>query len=105
MQKEYQAAPRRLLLLDYGGTLVGFHNNPQQAKPDDELLEVLGKLAANPQNQVVVISGRDRTTMEDWLGHLPLDFIAEHGVWLRRAGEEWRLFQEMRSDWKGEFLA
>ena len=100
--RDYQAAPRRLLLLDYDGTLVGFHPNPQRAQPDQELLDLLAALAANPQNRVVIISGRDRATLQRWLGHLPLDFIAEHGVWLRQAGEEWRLFQELRADWKQE---
>lgn len=100
---DYQNAPQRLLLLDYGGTLVGFHNNPEQARPDEELLELLRTLTDNSRNRVVIISGRDRTTLEDWLGHLPLDFIAEHGVWLRQAGQDWRLFQEMRSDWKADF--
>jgi len=100
--RDYQAAPSRLLLLDYDGTLVGFQANPQRAQPDAELLDLLGALAANAQNRVVIISGRDRTTLEKWLGHLPLDFIAEHGVWLRRAGEDWSLFQELRADWKRE---
>ncbi|MBO2011292.1 bifunctional alpha,alpha-trehalose-phosphate synthase (UDP-forming)/trehalose-phosphatase [Hymenobacter negativus] len=101
---DYQAAPRRLLLLDYDGTLMRFSPNPQRAQPDAELLELLAALAADPQNQVVIISGRDRGTLQTWLGHLPLDFIAEHGVWLRRAGAEWRLFQEgLRADWKRDF--
>ncbi|HEX8659841.1 MAG TPA: bifunctional alpha,alpha-trehalose-phosphate synthase (UDP-forming)/trehalose-phosphatase [Hymenobacter sp.] len=99
---DYQGASRRLLLLDYDGTLVGFRTNPQQAAPDPELRELLRALATNPHNRVVIISGRDRTTLEQWLGDLPLDFVAEHGVWLRRAGEEWRLFQELRADWKRE---
>ncbi|GAC1595717.1 MAG: bifunctional alpha,alpha-trehalose-phosphate synthase (UDP-forming)/trehalose-phosphatase [Hymenobacter sp.] len=98
--QDYQAAARRLLLLDYDGTLAPFHPNPQRAQPDQELLLLLAALAANPQNRVVVISGRDRATLEQWLGHLPLDFIAEHGVWLRGQGEEWALFQELRTDWK-----
>ncbi|OGX87097.1 bifunctional alpha,alpha-trehalose-phosphate synthase (UDP-forming)/trehalose-phosphatase [Hymenobacter glacialis] len=99
---DYEAATRRLLLLDYDGTLVGFHNNPQRAQPDQELLELLTMLAANPHNRVVIISGRDRDTLQRWLGHLHLDFIAEHGVWLRQAGLEWHLFQELRADWKQE---
>ncbi|MBD2770507.1 trehalose-phosphatase, partial [Hymenobacter sp. BT664] len=100
--RDYHAAARRLLLLDYDGTLVGFRANPQQAAPDAELRELLRALSDNPQNRVVIISGRDRGTLEKWLGDLPLDFVAEHGVWLRRAGEEWRLFQELRADWKRE---
>ena len=105
--RDYQAAEQRLLLLDYDGTLVGFQTNPQRAEPDAELLELLellGALAANPRNWVVISSGRDRATLQKWLGALPLDFIAEHGLWLRQAGGEWHLFQEeLRNDWKREF--
>ena len=98
----YHAAPQRLLLLDYDGTLAHFHHVPQRAEPDQELLLLLRALTDNPRNRVVVISGRDRATLERWLGHLPLDFIAEHGVWLRPAGEDWQLFQTLRNDWMRE---
>ncbi|SMC00593.1 trehalose 6-phosphate synthase [Hymenobacter roseosalivarius DSM 11622] len=103
LRHDFQKAPQRLLLLDYGGTLVGFHNNPEHAKPDEELLQLLRALTANSHNRVVIISGHDRPTLENWLGHLRLDFIAEHGVWLRRAGEEWHLFRPMESAWKQGF--
>jgi len=99
---DYQAADRRLLLLDYDGTLASFQANPQRAEPDQELRLLLRALSDEPRNRVVVISGRDRATLERWLGHLPLDFIAEHGVWLRPAGEDWQLFQALRNDWMHE---
>jgi trehalose 6-phosphate synthase/phosphatase len=97
---DYQAAKQRLILLDYDGTLVGFHPNPQRAEPGQELRLLLASLAALPNTRVVIISGRDKGTLERWLGDLPLDFIAEHGVWLRTAGEEWELFHPMNNDWK-----
>ncbi len=98
----YRAAPQRLLLLDYDGTLAPFHPNPQRAEPDQELRLLLRALTEDPRNRVVVISGRDRATLARWLGDLPLDFIAEHGVWLRPAGEEWQLFQTLKNDWMRE---
>ena len=98
--RDYQQATSRLLLLDYDGTLAPFHPNPQRAQPDQDLRLLLRALTENPHNRVVIISGRDRKTLEAWLGHLALDFIAEHGVWLRSAGDEWSLFQELRADWK-----
>ncbi|MET4105447.1 bifunctional alpha,alpha-trehalose-phosphate synthase (UDP-forming)/trehalose-phosphatase [Hymenobacter sp. UYP22] len=98
---DYRAAGQRLLLLDYDGTLVRFHGSPQDAYPREDLLQLLSNLTSDVRNQVVIISGRDRATLDRWLGHLPLHFVAEHGVWLRRAGEEWRPFQEgLRADWK-----
>ncbi|GAB3637590.1 bifunctional alpha,alpha-trehalose-phosphate synthase (UDP-forming)/trehalose-phosphatase [Hymenobacter arcticus] len=96
---DYHAAKQRLILLDYDGTLVGFHPNPQRAEPDQELRLLLRALSEVPNTRVVVISGRDRATLAKWLGHLPIDFIAEHGVWLRPAGQEWELFQALRNDW------
>ncbi len=99
---DYHAADERLLLLDYDGTLMPFHNNPQQAEPDQELRLLLHALTDLPRTRVVIISGHDRHTLEKWLGHLPVDFIAEHGVWLRPAGGEWELYQALRNDWLRE---
>ncbi|QIX60096.1 bifunctional alpha,alpha-trehalose-phosphate synthase (UDP-forming)/trehalose-phosphatase [Hymenobacter sp. BT18] len=99
LRAHYQDAQQRLLLLDYDGTLAPFNTNPQRAQPDQELRLLLQALADIPQNRVVIISGRDRHTLEAWLGHLPIDFIAEHGVWLRPAGEEWQLFQTLNNEW------
>lgn len=99
---DFKAASQRLILLDYDGTLVGFHANPQRAEPDQELRLLLRALTEVPNTRVVLISGRDRGTLDKWLGQLPVDFITEHGVWLRAAGEEWELFQAMQNDWMRE---
>ena len=98
----YHAADERLLFLDYDGTLMPFHDNPQRVEPGQELRLLLRALTDLPRTRVVIISGRDRHTLEKWLGHLPVDFIAEHGVWLRPAGGEWELFQQLRNDWMRE---
>ncbi|SNR59282.1 bifunctional alpha,alpha-trehalose-phosphate synthase (UDP-forming)/trehalose-phosphatase [Hymenobacter mucosus] len=100
LREEFEAAESRLLLLDYDGTLAPFNPLPQRAQPDAELLLLLQSLTANPRNRVVIISGRDRGTLQKWLGHLPVDFIAEHGVWLRAAGDDWSLFQALNNNWK-----
>jgi len=92
----------RLLLLDYDGTLMPFFANPQQARPDQELRLLLRALTELPRTQVVIISGRDRSTLQEWLGHLPLGFVAEHGVWLRGTDGDWELMQPLRADWKRE---
>ena len=83
----YRGAERRLLLLDYDGTLVEFAPTPQGARPDDRLLEMLRRLAANARNTVVIISGRDAATLEEWLGATGVDLVAEHGARRRLAGE------------------
>jgi trehalose 6-phosphate synthase/phosphatase len=99
---DYHTAEERLLLLDYDGTLMAFQADPKRVEPDQELRLLLRALTDLPHTRVVIISGRDRHTLEKWLGHLPVDFIAEHGVWLRPAGGEWELFQQLRNDWMRE---
>ena len=99
---DYQKSSRRLLLLDYDGTLVPFAGKPERAAPDQQLLEQLAKLANDPANQMVIVSGRDKATLDKWLGHLPVAMIAEHGVWLRNAGEEWETLEPVDNDWKAE---
>jgi trehalose 6-phosphate synthase/phosphatase len=100
MIQQYRASQRRCLLLDYDGTLVPFSSEPKLAVPDPDLLEALATLGSDPANQITIISGRPRRTLEDWFGQLPLSLIAEHGVWLRRRGADWRILKAMTAEWK-----
>ena len=57
-------AQKRLLLLDYDGTLV-----PQSvisSRPTEEALAVLRGLCADARNAVYVISGRRKTELAEW---------------------------------------
>ncbi len=100
LQDAYAAGKKRLLLLDYDGTLVGFTGRPAKAGPDDTILEILKCLAADDRNSVAIVSGRDRNTLERWLGDLDIHLIAEHGGWIRERGCPWRSFQPVHEEWK-----
>lgn len=98
----YKKSKNRLLLLDYDGTLQYFHENPQSASPNQELLDIMTKLTADKENRVVVISGRDKDTLQKWLGDFDLEFVAEHGVWHKDKGADWSQISNLRSDWMPE---
>ena len=101
LQNAYKKSHKRVLFFDYDGTLVGFKPTPEQAKPDRELKELLGRLTADPCNRVVVVSGRDRSVLEAWLGDIPgLYLIASHGLWLRSPEEEWLMTLVLDNKWK-----
>lgn len=96
--EDYRSKGKRLLLLDYDGTLVGFKDNPQDAKPDEELYNLLDCLNAQPNTEVVLISGRDRETFERWFGNTSYTLITDHGVWLRR-NHKWQALERIKTDW------
>ncbi|MEQ6121365.1 bifunctional alpha,alpha-trehalose-phosphate synthase (UDP-forming)/trehalose-phosphatase [Reichenbachiella sp. MALMAid0571] len=100
LEEAYRNAESRIIFLDYDGTLTPFHGDPQQASPDDELKNIILKLSENPKNQVVIISGRDKETLERWFGQYSLDLIAEHGVWLRLHGKKWKTLAMLKDNWK-----
>lgn len=89
----YAQASRRLLMLDYDGTLSPITRNPAKAAPTPQLLEMLAELAADPKNRVIICSGRDQKTLENWLGSLPVDMTAEHGAFYREKGTWHQTFE------------
>lgn len=99
---KYKSSKKRLLLLDYDGTLRPFTTLPSAAKPDKELLEIMDKLVSDERNHIVVISGRDRHALTNWLGHLDIEFVAEHGVWLREKQQDWHMIDDLVTSWKEE---
>jgi trehalose 6-phosphate synthase/phosphatase len=100
MVSEYHQSSKRLFLLDYDGTLVGFADRPEKAGPDKELVTLLQALAADSRNEIVIISGRDKGTLARWLGNLSASLIAEHGAWIKDRAADWRVIEPLRNDWK-----
>lgn len=100
----YKNAKKRLIFLDYDGTLVGFHSDPLECKPNKELVTILKKLTSDEKNRVVVISGRGRDTLQTWLKGFNLEIVAEHGVWIKENGKDWRTLINLGHEWKAEIL-
>lgn len=97
---EYSSSSKRILLLDYDGTLVGFQKNPKHVYPDEALLNILDKLSENEKNELVLISGRDKDTFDEWFGTKPYTLIAEHGLWKRNTDKSWDLQAKVENSWK-----
>ncbi len=98
---DYQNASKRLLLLDYDGSLVPFSQDYKTARPPRNVLDLLAKLQADPKNEVVVVSGRTPEDLETWLGHLPISLVAEHGASIRRVGyNTWKTTSSRETKWK-----
>lgn len=101
MLRDYNKAEKRLLIFDYDGTLRQFVNRPEDAAPSKRLLLNLKRLSSIPENEVVIISGRDRQTLQGWLGNLPIALAAEHGAYFRRkGGKNWHKTYTSDMDWK-----
>ena len=99
--QHYQSAKKRLIILDYDGTLMNFHPDPQAVVPDPFILQILQELQQKPENTLIVSSGRDRKTLEKWLGHLHIDMAAEHGVWTKK-DSVWQSNPNLGAAWKPE---
>ncbi|SEW46622.1 trehalose 6-phosphate synthase /trehalose 6-phosphatase [Chitinophaga sp. YR573] len=98
--RDYKAVAKRAIFLDYDGTLVGFNVDIDAASPDKDLYQLLKDLSDDPANQVVMISGRKHETLGQWVGHMNLDLIAEHGAWHKKQGEEWQKLPGLTDQWK-----
>jgi trehalose 6-phosphate synthase/phosphatase len=103
----HRAAGRRLLMLDYDGTLVPFAGRPQDALPPPDLLALLSRLASQTNQQVALVSGRPRSSLEAWFGGIDgLWLAAEHGAVVRSpASRVWEpLRPHMPVEWKSRVL-
>ncbi len=100
----YKAANNRLIVLDYDGTLMGFKADPQAVVPDDQLISLLKGLRDAEGNKLVVSSGRDKDTLNKWLGTLGFDMAAEHGVWMKTQ-DSWKEAPGLTDSWKPQIRA
>jgi trehalose 6-phosphate synthase/phosphatase len=103
---QYHLAHKRLLMFDYDGTLTPIVSRPEDAKPTPQLKALLCHLAEDPQNDVLVVSGRSRADLQAWLGDIPIALAAEHGAMFRRKdGDHWHHTTHLEKTWRDEIGA
>lgn len=96
--RDFNEKKKRLVLLDYDGTLVKFKDNPEDASPDDELYGLLDQIEQKENTTVALISGRDKPTFQKWFGNKNYSLVTDHGVWLYQNGK-WEALERLRTDW------
>ena len=104
-KKAFFAADKRILFMDYDGTLVSFAKRPELAVPTPELLDIMKKLSKDDKTDVIIISGRDRFSLTSWFEGMEIDFAAEHGVWIREDNAEWQMLKNIDNSWKPSILS
>ena len=105
--KRYHTSKKRLFMFDYDGTLTPIVKDPNAAIPADRVLRTLKALAADHRNNVWIISGRDASFLEEWMGHISeLGLSAEHGCFMRHpSSETWEnLTSTMDMGWQKEVM-
>lgn len=102
---DFNQAKQRLVLLDYDGTLVPYTATPKTAKPTPNVISTLCLLASDPRNHVVIISGRDKDTLNQWFYSLNLYLVGEHGAWIKEINENWKVLVPTTCDWKEPVIA
>lgn len=98
---DYMQSNRRLIFIDYDGTIVPFSKDYRDVSPPKIVTDLLAKLGRDEHNAVVLISGRSPEDLEKWFGGLPISLVAEHGAAIRRAGNiRWKTIEKVDTEWK-----
>jgi len=96
----YIKTKKRIIFLDYDGTLVGFKSSISQASPDENLFSIIEKLSDDPANELVLISGRKHDNLDEWFGDKNIYLIAEHGSWFKQQNRSWHKITGLSDSWK-----
>ncbi|HTX88718.1 MAG TPA: trehalose-phosphatase [Bacteroidales bacterium] len=96
----YREASRRILFLDYDGTLVPFSDLPGESILGRPVRGILNRLAGDPSNTVYIISGRDRKFLDTQFNGMNLGMVAEHGYLLKKPDHPWKESKPVDKKWE-----
>ncbi|TPX37644.1 alpha,alpha-trehalose-phosphate synthase (UDP-forming) [Synchytrium microbalum] len=88
---------KKIIFLDYDGTLTTAHKLPEFAKPSSSILDTLTKLGSHPDVYVYILSGRSRLHLDRWFADTGVGLSAEHGCFYRHPNKPGLEFEELDS--------
>ena len=104
IKKSFENSSKRLIIIDYDGTLVEFNENPELAIPDENLINLIKDLNKKTDTHVAIVSGRDKKFLNKWFGKIPITLIAEHGHYQKVNNEDWRKKLKVSNLWMEDLI-
>jgi trehalose 6-phosphate synthase/phosphatase len=96
----YKLAKSRIFFLDYDGTLVPYTKIPSEATIGEGTVNILTRLASDPMNTLVIISGRDIHFLDSQFSGLKVTLVAEHGYRVKETNGKWTILPYVDLRWK-----
>jgi trehalose 6-phosphate synthase/phosphatase len=78
---------KKVVIVDYDGTLREFVARPEDAVPTEDLLEIFEAFDARDDLDVAIVSGRDRNFLDLHFSRFKFTLVAEHGFFIREKGD------------------
>lgn len=101
---DFYNSEKRLIALDYNGTLVPIKKMAQCLPPDKSTLNILKALTEDTKNKIIILSDNEKENLASWFNHLPIDLIASSDLAFRKAGSDWTIVESLSAEWKHEVL-
>ncbi len=99
----FKNSAKRLIILDYDGTLVPFNKDPAVALPSPALIKLLKSLVSLRDVDLAIVSGRNREFLENIFRDTGINIFAEHGA-SRRIRGEWVSLYRKDLTWQNEIV-
>jgi trehalose 6-phosphate synthase/phosphatase len=104
INKKFENALNKLVLLDYDGTLVNYTATPEKAKLTLEITDIIRRLINLPGMEIFIITGRRHEDIDRFLDHIPINIIAEHGAIIKENGK-WKNQELIGDSWKKSVIS
>ncbi|KAL3691596.1 hypothetical protein R1sor_005247 [Riccia sorocarpa] len=98
--ERFKESRNRLLILGFNSTMTAQVEAPRRRGPDQikemklrlhpGLVDVLSVLCADSRSTIVVLSGSERTVLDENFGEFDMWLAAENGMFLRNTRGEWK---------------
>jgi trehalose 6-phosphate synthase/phosphatase len=101
---------RKILFLDYDGTLTPIVSSPHLAVPSDRLLRIMNVISDRKDLDIVIVSGRTQEFLSNHFGKFStpnknFTLVAEHGYKIKYPDVEWKIAKEsIIVDWKSKII-
>jgi trehalose 6-phosphate synthase/phosphatase len=89
IKSNFMSSSRKLVMLDYDGTLIDFNDKPKLAIPSQRLNILIDNICKQKNTDVYIISGRDQKFLSKHFDNFNINLIAEHGYFKKHANENW----------------
>ena len=106
IKSNFMSSSRKLVMLDYDGTLIDFNDKPKLAIPSQRLNILIDNICKQKNTDVYIISGRDQKFLSKHFDNFNINLIAEHGYFKKHANENWLEPNFIENqDWMADILS